>query len=79
MRQDAIKQICRREYESAIGTMHQQITPEASAIPLAKLVVEKIKKLCSLKDKSVFQGTKVFFRVPISPYTILIGNLSGMS
>jgi len=51
MQLDAIKKMCRRDYESAIGIMHKQTTPEASAIPLAKLMVEKIKKLCSLKDK----------------------------
>ena len=57
MRQDAIKQMCRRECESALGTKHKQMVPEASAIPLAKLVVEEIKNLCSLKDKGVFRDT----------------------
>jgi len=52
--------MCRRENESAIGTMHKQTTPEASA--LYHKPAEEIKKLCSLKDKSAFRDTDQFMR-----------------
>ena len=49
--------MCRREYQCAIGNLHKQATPQDSAIPLVKVIVEEIKQLCSLQQRSVFRDT----------------------
>lgn len=47
----------RREYEPAIDNLYKQAIPEASVIPLVKVLVEEVKQLCSLQDKRIFQDT----------------------
>ena len=56
VRRHTIKKVYRREYSYAMNNLQKQFPPETSVEAPAKIIMNEIKELCSLKDKSVFRN-----------------------
>ena len=48
----AIKQVCRRDYSTAINNLQKVVPPAESVVTPAKVMVDEIKQLCSKKENS---------------------------